>query len=421
MANKNNDLPVSLRDVELAAERLAGVVRRTPLLLSKRLSNLYQAKVYLKREDVQVVRSYKLRGAYNFISSLGLDDRKKGVVCASAGNHAQGVAYSCNALKIKGYIFMPKNTPKQKIDMVRFFGDGYVEIKIVGDSFDEAAGVAKTFCDKNKKIFVHPFDDRLVIAGQGTVAQEIYEQLDGKPDYLVVPVGGGGLLSGMSVYAKERDRGVKVIGAEPAGAPSMYQSLKAGRVVTLDHVDKFVDGAAVKKSGEQTLKIIKKLADQVLLVPEGAVAEEMISLYQREGVIAEPAGALSVAALEQLKTKIKGKTVVCVISGGNNDISRYAEIIERSLVYQGLKHYFIIEFSQRPGALRQYLDEVLGPNDDITLFEYVKKNNKENGPALVGLELANKDDLKPLLSRMDKIEMVYQKVDNSSPMARFLI
>ncbi len=419
ITNTNNKLTVSL--VEEAYQRLKEIVVLTPLQFNKRLSDKYNAKVYLKREDLQLVRSYKLRGAYNRISLLDQVERKKEVVCASAGNHAQGVAFSCEKLKVKSHIFMPKNTPRQKVERVKALGGKWISIRLVGDTFDESHAYAKEYCQKNGKIFVHPFDDPFIMAGQGTVGLEIFEQLQEPLDYVVVPVGGGGLLAGLGTYVKLKNPNVNLIGVEPQGAPSMTKALEAGRVVTLEKIDKFVDGAAVQTVGNLTFEIAKKLIDKMMVVPEGKVCEEMISLYQSDGIITEPAGALSVAALDDLKGEILGKTVVCIVSGGNNDISRYSEIMDRSLIYKGLKHYFIIEFSQRPGALRDYLDNALGPNDDITLFEYIKKNNKETGPALVGIELSNKKDLKLLLGTMDNLGLKYELLNKNSPLFRFLV
>ena len=316
---------------------------------------------------------------------------------------------------------MPRNTPRQKIDRVHALGGKYVTVELTGDAFDEAYEASRKMSEAKRMAFVHPFNDPLVIAGQGTVGAEILEQLTEPIDYLVVPVGGGGLISGTGAYFKAKSPKTKVIGVEPQGAPAMYKALKAGKPVTLDTIDTFVDGAAVKTVGDLTLSLTKRVVDDVLLVPEGKVCQEMITLYQRDGIVAEPAGALSVAALDLLGAKLKGKTVVCVLSGGNNDISRYPEVIERSLVYQGLKHYFMINFSQRPGALRSFLDEALGPSDDITLFEYTKKNNRENGPALIGIELTKKEHLAPLLKRMDKLGMSYELLATDSPIFRFLI
>jgi len=412
---------INARLVEEAAERLKTIVRETPLQYNERLSRKFQARIYLKREDLQTVRSYKIRGAYNRMAVLTPGERKRGVVCASAGNHAQGVAFSCIRLKIKGFIYLPKNTPKQKIDRISMVGGKQVTLLLVGDSFDEANAAALACAKKENKIFIHPFDDPLVIAGQGTVAKEIFNQLPAPVDYLVAPVGGGGLIAGIGLYAKDKFPRLKLIGAEPSGAASMQAALKAGYPVCLPAVDKFVDGAAVKKIGATSFALAKKTVNRIVLVPEGLVCQEMISLYQNEGIIAEPAGALSIAALEKVKKEIRGKTVVCIISGGNNDISRYQEVIERSLVYRGLKHYFIINFSQRPGALRRYINDALGPHDDITLFEYIKKNNRETGPALVGIELAKKTDLKPLLRRMDKIDLDYEILKKDSAIFSLIV
>ena len=407
--------------VDEAREALRGVVKETPLQFNRGLSKKFGAKIYLKREDLQVVRSYKLRGAYNRMRLLSAAEKKRGIVCASAGNHAQGVAFSCAELKVNGPIFMPRNTPRQKIERVRALGGSYATIELSGDTFDEAYTQACAMAQKEKMTFVHPFNDPVVIAGQGTVGAEILEQHTEHTDYVLVPIGGGGMCSGLGSYIKAKSPKTEIIGVEPAGAPAMDAALKAGKVVTLEKLDTFVDGAAVRTVGDLTYRLCKKDLSKLLLVPEGKVCETMIQLYQRDGIVAEPAGALSVAALDELGPKLKGKTVVCILSGGNNDISRYPEIIERSLVYQGLKHYFMVNFSQRPGALKSYLNEALGPGDDITLFEYTKKNNRENGPALIGIELTKKEDLKPLLARMDKLGMSYELLATDSPIFRFLI
>jgi threonine dehydratase len=412
---------ITIQQINEAAERLEPVVSRTPLQLSKRLSQKYGATVYLKREDLQEVRSFKIRGAYNKIVSLTDEERKKGVVTASAGNHAQGVAYSCSALKIRGTIFMPSITPTQKIDKVKHFGGTYVEIQLVGNTYDDASAASHKFCDKNGAIYVHPFNDPLTIAGQGTIGKEIYEDLEGKLDVLVSAIGGGGLISGISSYLKQKDSTITIIGAEPAGAPAMYEALKQKKLVTLETIDTFVDGAAVKSVKENTLAICQKNVKNVLLVLEGLICSVMIELYQNEGIIAEPAGALSVAALEEIKDEIKGKTVVCLLSGGNNDILRYPEIMERSLVYQGRKHYLILEFTQKPGQLRNFVDKALGPTDDIVRFEYMKKTNKEKGAALVGIELKDKKDLEPLLKRMKAIELNFRILNSKELLYDYLI
>ncbi len=421
MKNNLKNLAVSALGIEKAYERIKPVAAETPLQFSDRLSKKYGAKIYLKREDLQSVRSYKIRGAYNLISQLSAAQKKQGVVCASAGNHAQGVALACRKLKIQSVIFMPKPTPRQKIDRVRHFGGGWVTLELLGDTFDETSQLAQAFCEKHRRVFVHPFDDARVIAGQGTVGLEILKQLPNAPNVVVVPIGGGGLASGLGVFLKTVLPKTQIVGVEPAGAACMRAAFNAGKPVELKTIDKFVDGAAVKRAGDLTFKICKQVVDKLLAEPEGKVCTEMINLYQQDGVIAEPAGALSVAALGDLETEIKNKIVVCVISGGNNDMSRYAEVTERSLIFRGLKHYFLINFAQRPGALRRYLDEALGSDDDITLFEYVKKNNRENGPALIGVELQKKTDYQPLLKRMNKIGLDYEVIKPDSVLYKFLI
>jgi threonine dehydratase len=409
------------RAVEEAELRLQGIVSTTPLQPSVRLSEQYGANILIKREDMQAVRSFKIRGAYNKIASLSAEDRRRPVVCASAGNHAQGVAFACAHLRIKGTIFMPRITPTQKIERVEDFGGDLVEIRLVGDSYDEANQAAQQFCEQAEGIFVHPFDDMLTIAGQGTVGKEIHDALQGKVSVVIVPIGGGGLASGVASYLKERNRSISIVGAEPAGSPSMYEALKQGRVVTLDELHTFVDGAAVRRTGQLTFELVRANVDRVVLVPEGRICTTMIELYQNEGIITEPAGALALSALEDAAKDIKGKTVVCVLSGGNNDILRYPEIMERSLVYQGRKHYFIIEFAQKPGQLRQFVDDALGPTDDIVRFEYIKKTNKERGAALVGIELKHKADLAPLLQRMEQIQLNFRPLGSEELLYDYLV
>lgn len=403
-----------------AYERLAPVVTRTPLTRHAGLSKRFDADIYLKREDLQEVRSYKIRGSYNRMALLSDLERARGIVCASAGNHAQGVAKSCATLSIRGKVYMPTNTPRQKVDRVRAFGKDVVEVVLVGDSFDESFAAARVHTEETGAVLVHPFDDPAVVSGQGTVAVEVFEELP-DVDLFVIPVGGGGLIAGMGTYAKSMRSKVQVIGVEPTGAASMYAAHTHGTVVTLPAVDTFVDGVAVKTVGKNTFALAEKCVDHYELVPEGAVCTVMVALYQENGIVTEPAGALSVAALDQMREQLVGKKVVCVISGGNNDISRYAEVLERSLVYRGLKHYFVVSFPQRPGALRGFLNDVLGPTDDITLFEYVKKNNRETGPALVGIELAQPGDLAALVDRMDTKGIVYEKLLPDSPLYRFVV
>lgn len=411
---------LTIESIDEASLRLKGVVKKTPLQYNKRLSELYKAHIYFKREDLQEVRSYKIRGAYNLMSSLTPQEKKRGVVCASAGNHAQGVALSSSLLKIKSVIFMPSITPLQKINKVKHFGGRWVKIELVGQTYDEASIAGKQYCKQNNMVFVHPFDDLRTIAGQATVGKEIFEQKTGSLNFVLCPIGGGGLITGVSTYLKSKDKKIKVIGIEPEGAPTMYEAMRQKRIVTLKSIDTFVDGTAVKTVGQIPFKLADNI-DKVLLVSEGKVSTIMIELYQNEGIVTEPAGALSVAALDKLKTEIKGKHVVCIISGGNNDILRYPEIMERSLVYQGLKHYFLIEFAQKPGQLKRFVNHVLGPTDDIVRFEYMKKTSKERGPALIGIELQNKEDLKKLLNRMNQEEIRYTRLESSDPLYSYLI
>ncbi|MGI8419609.1 MAG: threonine ammonia-lyase IlvA [Candidatus Levyibacteriota bacterium] len=406
--------------VEDAALRISKLIRETPLQYSSRLSQKYHANIYIKREDLQEVRSFKIRGAYNKISSLNEAEKKRGIVCASAGNHAQGVARSCFELKIKGAIFMPRITPTQKMDKVKQFGGEYITVHLTGEIFDDAYTASVEYGKKEKAVYIHPFDDTDVIAGQGTVGKEICQQLE-NIDVVVVPIGGGGLISGVGSYLKSKNPYISVVGCEPQGAASMKKALHHGEVTKLEKIDPFVDGAAVMKVGGITYEICTNIIDDIVVIPEGKVCTTMIELYQSDGIIAEPAGALSIAALDNIANVIKNKTVVCILSGGNNDILRYPDIMERSLVYLGLKHYFIIQFAQKPGQLRGFLNEALGPNDDIVLFEYVKKTNREKGPALVGIELKKKTDLKPLMEKMDTMQLRYRKIESEDIVYNLLV
>lgn len=412
---------INIKDIEEASEALKGIATHTPLHKNMQLSERYKCNVYLKREDLQVVRSYKIRGAYNKIRSLSAEDMEKGVVCASAGNHAQGVAFSCNMLKIFGKIFMPNTTPKQKVNQVRMFGKFHVEVVLTGDTFDDAYLEAINYSKANSKAFIHPFDDKKVIEGQGTVGVEILEDINEKIDFIFVPIGGGGLAAGIGSYFKERSSHTKMVGVEPLGAPSMKTALEKKEVVTLSKIDKFVDGASVKKVGELNFKICSETLHDVILVPEGKVCSTIIQLYNQEAIVVEPAGALSIAALDSYEDQIKGKTIVCVVSGSNNDLGRMEEIKERSLIFEGLKHYFIVSFPQRAGALREFLDEVLGPTDDITRFEYTKKNIKEEGPALVGIELKHKEDYTLLLQRMERKNINYTILNDNPNLFNYFL
>lgn len=416
-----NDYYPALKDIVAASERLKQVVTQTPLTRSVNLSERYGAEIYLKREDQQVVRSYKIRGAYNKLVSLTEEQQAQGIVCASAGNHAQGVAYACALLGLPATVFMPVPTPAQKVEQVRKYGKHYVEIRLVGDTFDDAYAEATRFCSSEQATFVHPFDDPKVIEGQASVGVEILEQLNRQPDLLLMPVGGGGLASGLSSYFKARSPLTRLIGVEPQGAASMSTSLAAGSNETLLQIDSFVDGAAVKRVGERTFEICQQNLEQVVTVAEGKVCATMMQLYNQEAIVVEPAGALSIAALDSFKDEIQGKTVVCVVSGGNNDILRTEEIKERALLYEGLKHYFIVNFPQRAGALREFLVDVLGPNDDISRFEYSRKNNCDRGPALIGIELASSADLKPLLARMTEKQIRYEYLNDRQDLFRFMV
>ena len=405
------------QDVDAAATRLHGVAATTPLERSERLSALTGADVWLKREDLQVVHSYKLRGAYNLIAQSLDAAGTSGVVCASAGNHAQGVAWAAKAFGLAARIYVPATTPRQKRDRIAVLGGDRVQVLVVGDTYDESFAEAERDASTTGAVLVPAFDDPRTIAGQGTVAKEVVAQLGGAPDLFVAPVGGGGLLAGCAVWLA--GSATRVVGAEPMGAASMTAALAAGRPVALEDLDSFVDGAAVRTVGAITFPIVQRHAEQVVTVDEGALCTEMLALYQSDGIIAEPAGALATAALPQAVSP--GTTAVCVLSGGNNDISRYAEILERSLVHQGLKHYFLVEFPQEPGALRRFLSDVLGPDDDIALFEYVKRNNRETGPALVGLELARAEDFTPLLARMASSPMTCTLIAPDDPLFRFVL
>lgn len=406
--------------IATAAERLKGVINHTPLQYSQRLSEKYRAEVYLKREDLQVVRSYKLRGAFNKISNLSEAERQRGVVCASAGNHAQGVAFSCKKLGIKGVIFMPGPTPKQKIDQTEMFGDGYIEIVLRGDTFDDCQQSALAYSAEQHKTFIPPFDDPAIIEGQGTVGMEILQDLP-DTDMVIMPIGGGGLASGAGHYLRHSKPGISLIGVEPEGAPSMKTALDHGGPVTLDTINPFVDGAAVKRVGDLTYRYCSKLLDDVLLIPEGKICTTILELYNKDAIVAEPAGALAVTALDFYQEEIKGKKVVCIISGGNNDIDRMSEIKELSLRYEGLKHYFIVRFPQRPGALKLFVNEVLGPHDDITRFEFIKKTQRERGPALVGIELQQAADYPALVERMRLHRFDYIAINNDQTLFEYLV
>ncbi|EAC9101678.1 threonine ammonia-lyase [Listeria monocytogenes] len=418
------DLLVTEEDVEKAYEVLKSVVKHTPLEYDFYLSEKYHCNVYLKREDLQRVRSFKLRGAFYAISRLSAEQLEKGVVCASAGNHAQGVAYTCKRMTVPATIFMPTTTPQQKVSQVKFFGGSNVEVVLVGDTFDASATAAKEFAAAHGQTFIPPFDDPDIIAGQGSLAVEMVKDLNKaheQADYVFAGIGGGGLISGVATYLKAKSPITKIIGVEPVGAPSMTEALKQNQVVTLDKIDKFVDGAAVKEVGGLTFQHAKVLVDEVTTISEGAVCSTILDMYTKQAIVAEPAGALSVAALETYREEIKDKTVVCIVSGGNNDINRMQEIEERSLLHEGLKHYFIVNFSQRPGALKEFVNDVLGPHDDITKFEYTKKVNRGNGPVIIGVLLQDKNDYEGLLDRVAAFDPSYIPINDNQTLYTLLV
>jgi threonine dehydratase len=414
-------MSIDVENIFAAAQHIREVVVHTPLTFNTNLSAKYEANIYLKREDLQVVRSYKIRGAYHKMATMSPDELANGVVCASAGNHAQGVAYACHKMKVKGVIFMPTTTPAQKVKQVRMFGKEWVTIELIGDTYDDSFYAAQEYVQTHQAVFVHPFNDQKVIEGQGTVGLEIFKDADFKIDYLLFAIGGGGLAAGVSTVFKNLSPKTKLIGVEPLGSPSMKESLAAGHVITLEYIDKFVDGAAVKRVGDMTFDICQDNLDDVLIIPEGKVCSTILQLYNEEAIVAEPAGALSVAALDTIKDKIKGKNVVCIVGGGNNDITRTEEIKERSLIFEGLKHYFIVKFPQRSGAMKEFLNEILSPTDDIVHFEYSKKTSRERGPALIGIEIAQKSDLQGLIDRMNTYHVEFTYINDKPDLFEFLV
>jgi len=411
----------SIKNIKVAADTIKKVSAVTPLSPNLRYSKDFGANILLKREDLQQVRSYKIRGAYNKISSLTEAESKNGVVCASAGNHAQGFALSCKLLKIRGTIYMPTPTPNQKIEQVKMFGEDFIDIKLVGDTYDDAYHASMLECKELHKTFIHPFDDQKVIEGQATIGLEILEQTKEPIDYVFVAVGGGGLAAGLSTVFKELSPNTKIIGVEPEGAPSMSVSIKNNKNTELQQIERFVDGAAVKRVGDLTFPICKENLHDMITVPEGKVCQTILELYNKDAIVVEPAGALSISALFFYAEAIKDKNVVCVVSGGNNDITRTAEIKERALLYANLKHYFIVKFPQRAGALREFVVDILGPTDDITHFEYTKKTNRENGAALVGIELKSAKDLKPLIAKMKQRNFFGDYLNDKPDLFQFLV
>ncbi|MGA0317177.1 MAG: threonine ammonia-lyase [Flavobacteriaceae bacterium] len=411
----------SLEGVYEAVSRLTGVIRKTPWEYNERLSEETSASVFFKREDLQQIRSFKIRGAYNKISSLTPAQRAGGIICASAGNHAQGVAFSCKKLQIHGDIYMPATTPQQKVSQVRMFGEHYIHIILIGDTYDACQKEALKHAQKEKKVFIHPFDDKEVIEGQGTLALEILENSESPIDYLFVPIGGGGLVSGILTVFQALSPQTKIIGVEPEGAPSMQKSLAEGKRVLLKTMDRFVDGAAVRQVGVLPFEICKSGLTEVVRVHEGKICQTILDLYNKEGIVAEPAGALAIAAVDLYKEKLKGKRVVGLLCGGNNDIIRMPEISERALLYANLKHYFLIDFPQRAGALKEFVTEILGPNDDITHFEFSKKSFRTNAPAVIGIQLKDAKDLAGLVERMKIHNFQFDYLNNKENLFQFVI
>jgi len=410
-----------LENVYKAEERLRNVVVKTPLAVNNNLSAIYESNIYFKREDLQRVRSYKIRGAYNKMATMSEKELSKGVVCASAGNHAQGVAFACQTMKVKGTIFMPLPTPGQKLEQVKMFGGEYIDVILYGDTFDVAKDAAMRFCKDHNSVFIHPFDDPAIIEGQATTALEILEQAEGMVDYLFVPIGGGGLAAGVCTVFQHLSPQTKIIGVEPSAAASMKKALEKGKPVLLEKISRFVDGAAVQQVGDLTFERCKNILYDMAVVDEGLVCETILSLYNKDAIVVEPAGALSVAALERYREEIKGKNVVCIISGSNNDITRMEEIKEKALLYAGLKHYFLVRFPQRPGALKTFVIDVLGPDDDITYFEYTQKNSKEKGIAVVGIALKQNKDFNPLIDKMKQYDFFVNYLNNDPSLMNLLI
>lgn len=411
----------NLKGIENASDNLKDISIVTPLTQSERLSKEFNSRVFLKREDLQKVRSFKIRGAFNKIKSLDLDNSNdKRIICASAGNHAQGFAFSCKKLKIFGTVYMPETTPRQKVERVKMFGGDFIEIILIGDNFDDAHNEALKNISQ-ESIFVHPFDDKTVIEGQGTIALEILDQIDKHLDYLIIPIGGGGLISGIITVFKELSPKTKIIGVEASGAPAMSESIRQNKIIELDKIDNFVDGVSIRKIGKIPFEICKNNLDDLLLVPEGKVCQTILDLYNKDGIVVEPAGAIGISALEMYQEKFTNKNVGILICGGNNDIIRMSEIKERALLFSNLKHYFIVRFPQRSGALKQFVNNVLGVNDDITFFEYVKKNNRNYTTAIVGIELKFSKDLDHLIKKMKENSFFGEYLNDKPETLRFLI
>jgi len=400
----------------LAAAKMRQVFPETPLMRNEMLSERFGADIWLKREDLSPVRSYKLRGAFNAMRKVIPDQTM--FVCASAGNHAQGVAFMCKHFKVHGVVFMPVTTPEQKILKTRMFGGDHVEVRLIGDYFDESLKAAQDFCAEKGAHFLSPFDDEDVIEGQASVAVEIEQQLGGLPDHVILPVGGGGLSAGVRGYFDET---VRYTFVEPSGAKSLAAALEEGAPVDVSPINSFVDGAAVAKIGARTFARLKGISpDDVMDLDEDRICNTIVEMLNVEGIVLEPAGAMSIEALGEVAEQIKGKTVVCVTSGGNFDFERLPEVKERAQRYAGLKKYFILRLPQRPGALRDFLD-TLGPHDNITRFEYMKKSARNFGSVLIGIETDAPQNFPAMFGRIDAAGFTYTDITNDETLAQFVI
>jgi len=400
---------IKIWDVMEAKLSFWEIIKSTPLEKSYRLSKQYDANIYLKREDTQIVRSYKIRWAFNAIRSLSETEKKKWIVCASAGNHAQWVAFTCSTLKIKWTIFMPKTTPEQKVYKTKKFWWDFIEVVLVWDSFDDAYNEARVFEKKSGAIFIHPFDDEKIIAWQGTIGLEILEQMNEKPDLIVCPIGWGWLVSWIISVMNELSPSTGIIWVEPSWAASMKHSLLTWKNNALHKIDTFVDWAAVKKVWDQTFEICKNYWLKVYDVPENRICTTMLEYLREDWFVLEPAWALATDALKDLKDELKWKTVVVIVSGWNFDFERLPEVKERSLKFEWLKKYIVVNFPQRPGALREFLN-VLGPNDDITRFEYLKKSNKDKAPAVIWIESNDRNNFLEIFEKLKKIWINFEDI-----------
>lgn len=383
-------------------------INKTPIQYCERLSKIYNANIYLKREDLQITRSFKIRGALNKILTLS---NTKNVVCASAGNHAQGVGYACDLLNITGDIFIPENTPLQKVKSIEKYNN--INLHKFGNNFNSCLEQAQKYSEQHDYHFIHPFNDDKIIDGQSTVGYEIFEEME--PDYIITCVGGAGLISGLIESSKLYN--TKIIGVEAENADSLNQSLIHNKIVKLNDIDNFVDGASVEQIGDINFFYCQDYRPDIYIVDKYKLSNEIINLYQNEGIITEPAGALSISALDQIKN-IENKNIVCIVSGGNNDLSRYSEMIEYSLQYENQKHYFLVEFSQNPGELKKFVNHVLSQSDDISRFEYLKKNNKKFGTVLIGIESLN---INLIIENLKKYNFKYQKIKNQNLIYKLLI